>query len=229
VIQALIADVDGTLYRQGPVRKRMAVKLLRQFGRQPADAWKTVRVLRAYRQAQETLRESGEPGSAHRQIAHAALRSGYGEKFVAQCVQRWMETEPLEMLAQALVPGLEAFCVWAAEKNLRLGVLSDYDACAKLRALRVEQHFPVRVCAQEKAVGVFKPNPLGLRIALQRLGVDPADAVYVCDRPEVDGATALAAGVKGIVITSAPAKCPPGVAAAGDWFEVRKLIAALLP
>jgi len=135
-----------------------------------------------------------------------------------------MEIAPLPALLPARYLELEPFCRWAMEKGLRLGVLSDYDPGDKLHALELDRYFAVAVCAQDEQVGVFKPNPRGLHVALRRLGVEPGESVYVGDRPEVDGAMAAASGVAGIVISSREIDCPPGVALARDWFQVRKLI-----
>jgi FMN phosphatase YigB (HAD superfamily) len=52
------------------------------------------------------------------------------------------------------------------------------------------------LCAQEPEIGVFKPDPRGLEVALQRLAVTAPEALYVGDRAEVDAVAATAAGVR---------------------------------
>lgn len=81
--------------------------------------------------------------------------------------------------AHPLVETLE----WACRSGIVLGILSGYEPEGKLRALRIEQYFPVVVSAQEIAAGRFKPAPRGLLIALERLQVAPENAVYI-DYPE---------------------------------------------
>jgi HAD superfamily hydrolase (TIGR01509 family) len=93
-------------------------------------------------------------------------------------------------------------------------VLSDYPPAAKLAALGVDQYFDVAVCAQDAEVRAFKPSPRGIRVALARLGVEPREALYVGDRPEVDAAAAAAAGVPCVIVGRRDA------ARAGGWAEV---------
>lgn len=56
-------------------------------------------------------------------------------------------------------------------------------------------------------VGVLKPDPTIFRIALERLGVPPADALFVDDRPEnLDGAREI--GMRTVLIARDPASAP---------------------
>jgi FMN phosphatase YigB (HAD superfamily) len=228
LIRAIVTDVDGTLYRQAYVRMRMAATLLRFGAGNPAAGWRTMRVLRAYRQAQEVLRATGDAGSAHEQVNWAASCTGYEKSFVSECVHRWIETEPLSKLLPARYGGLEQFCKWAQSNGLRMVALSDYNAFPKIRALGLESYFEAAVCASDPEVGIFKPNPRGLQVALARVGVTPDEAVYVGDRLDVDGETAIAGGVMGFVLTSRNIRCPAGVRPVRSWFEVRAALQGLL-
>ena len=49
-------------------------------------------------------------------------------------------------------------------------------------------------------VGVMKPDPRIFRIALDRMGLDPAETVFVGDVPAVDVAGARAAGLAPILL-----------------------------
>jgi FMN phosphatase YigB (HAD superfamily) len=51
---------------------------------------------------------------------------------------------------------------------------------------------------------------------LERIGVDRQNAIYVGDRPEVDGALAVAAGVQGYILGTSK-HVPAGVTAVRDW------------
>ena len=46
----------------------------------------------------------------------------------------------------------------------------------------------------------FKPDPAGFRYTAEMLGVEPGEAVYVGDRPEVDLAGARAAGMPAVLV-----------------------------
>lgn len=216
-LRAIVFDVDGTLYRQGGVRRGMLARLLRAHAARPAQGVRTLRALRAYRRAQEHMRASAQlPGgdAAAGQLRLACLWSGVGPEELGACVQRWMHTEPLDLVAREARPGLVPFLDAARARRLRLGVLSDYPPAAKLAALGVESYFDVAVCAQDADVCAFKPSPRGILVALERLGVAPDAALYVGDRPEVDAAAAAAAGVPCVIIGRRDAAHP------GGWAEV---------
>lgn len=223
-LKAVIVDVDGTLYRQGPVRRYVAAQMLRFGIFHPLGAWKAARAVAAYRRAQEELRESGEPDGARMQTREAARQTGYSENFISRNVDHWMDSVPLPSLQKARRPGLVPFLDWAHAEGIRLGVVSDYEAGGKLRALGIEGYFPVVVSARDEEVGVFKPNPLGLLVAVQRLGVKPREALYVGDRMEVDGVAAVAAGIPGALISAPSPMSLPGIVTVKNWFQLRSLV-----
>lgn len=218
-LRAIVFDVDGTLYRQGGVRRGMLVRLLRAHARRPAQGMRTMRALQAYRRAQEHMRRSsdgsgGDGDTAAGQLRLACIWSGLDPGELGRYVERWMHTEPLDLVARAARPGLADFLEKARRRGLRLGVLSDYPPAAKLAALGVDRYFDVAVCAQDADVRAFKPSPRGIRVALARMGVEPGEALYVGDRPEVDAAAAAAAGVPCAIVGRRDA------ARAGGWTEV---------
>ena len=99
-IRAIVLDVDGTLYQQGPVRRAMMGRLARAHWCRPTSGLSTTRILAAYRRAQESLRSSafeGDLGTA--QIDLAAEQSGADAATVQACVDHWMETAPLDLVA----------------------------------------------------------------------------------------------------------------------------------
>jgi putative hydrolase of the HAD superfamily len=227
MLKAVIMDMDGTLYRQAPVRAMTARRLLWFAARSPRLGWKTVRGLRAYRRAQEILRRGAETaGNAWRQVDLAARMTGYTPDFIRRCVGRWMEVEPLSAVAAARYAGVVEFFEWACANGLLLAVVSDYDPREKLQVMGLRRYITAAVWAQETEVGVFKPDPRGLQVAVERLGIEPCQAVFIGDRPEVDGAAASAAGIPGILLSSNRTHAWPGASKAGDWYAIRKLVGA---
>jgi FMN phosphatase YigB (HAD superfamily) len=195
-VRAVIFDVDGTLYRQAPLRRAMAKRLARAYVAHPFVGHRTMRILRAYRHAQEELRAGAATGDlAEEQLALAARRAGANRETVLASVERWMELAPLDVLAVCGQPDLRASLQSLHSSGLQLAVLSDYPAEAKLQALGIRDLFDVVVCAQEPEVKVLKPDPRGLVLVLERLGAGVAEALYVGDRADVDAPTARAAGV----------------------------------
>jgi FMN phosphatase YigB (HAD superfamily) len=211
--KALIFDLDGTLYRQEPVRRAMAWRILRAYLWHPIQGLSTIRVLQAYRRAQETLRLTGVSGDPMaQQIRIAAQNCKLGESEVQSCVARW-SGRAMDLLSQALRPGLVELLQLAREKGMLLGVLSDYPAEAKLCAMGLRNYFDVVVSASDPEVQCFKPSPRGLEIVLRRQGLAKHEALYIGDRPEVDGAAAAAAGVQCAILASNHHQH-------GPWWEI---------
>jgi len=224
-LAAVIFDVDGTLYDQPPLRRAMAIRLMRCVARQPATGARTIRVLRAYRHAQETLRHAPTVDNvAAAQIRIAAERTGIHEETVAACVRRWMEEEPLDLLGRCVYPGTLEVLRTCRTKGLRLAALSDYPAEGKLRAMGMADLFDVVVSAQTPEVNAFKPNPRGLLVALERLGVTASECLYVGDRADVDAIAADAAGVRCAILTNRRAAEPRSFLTVTNYSELLGLL-----
>ncbi len=97
--------------------------------------------------------------------------------------------------------------------RVRLGVVTNgltRIQHGRLRTAGLRRFFDTVVTSQ--ACGVAKPDPRILTIALDDLGVDPPDAVYVGDDPAVDQQAARAAGL-GFVWVDRGRPLPSGVRA----------------
>jgi HAD superfamily hydrolase (TIGR01509 family) len=206
-VRALVFDVDGTLYNQRMVRMLMLRRLLLATVRSPRTGFRALRVLGAYRRAQEILRhdQSLTRACTREQLAVACAATGASPDDVRDCVRRWMDDEPLPLLQRQMYPGLPALLRRARFSGLRLGVASDYAAERKLEAMGLADCFDAIVCADDPDVGRFKPDPRGLLVVLERLGVPPCEALYIGDRPDVDAVAATRAGMR-FVLMGAPSR-----------------------
>ena len=202
--KALIFDVDGTLYRQGPVRLGLARQLLGHLIGQPGVGMRTVRALMAYRHALEDLRgaqtsAAGDVSLEQRRLASRA--TGIPVDEIERYVNEWMIEAALPLLARARRAHVADVCAVARSRGIQLAACSDYAATAKLDSLCLREFFAVVVTARDADVGRVKPHPRGLQVALAKLGVAPHDAWYVGDRPDVDARAALAAGVTPVMLS----------------------------
>jgi FMN phosphatase YigB (HAD superfamily) len=221
-VRAVIMDLDGTLYRQAPVRRAMLRALIAHSAFHPAEGYRIARIIRAYRHAQESLRAKGEPASL--QLAVAAEAAGCQKSLVEAVVRRWMEELPLPHVAAARYPGVAEFFRWAASAGITLAVLSDYEASAKLRALELESYVSVALSAADASIDRFKPDPTGLKRVLEAISTDPSQAVYIGDRPDVDGEAALRAGVTGFILNPRNTPIPQGLQQVPDWPSFHNLL-----
>ena len=222
-ISGLIFDLDGTLYLQRPVRRVMLRRMLRAGVSRPISTWRELRFVHYYRRAQEHIRSCSEPLAAA-QLTLACEWSGMNPEQGAKAIADWMEDAPLDVLPCYLRPGIVDLLESAKNKGICLGLLSDYPATIKLQAMGLDKYFSVVVTAQDVRVGVFKPSPNGLSAALADLGVEPRRAVYIGDRPTVDGETARRAGVPGVILGQPSGRAVRGWIGVLDVSSLRDLL-----
>ena len=204
-IQAVLFDLDGTLYRQAPLRAMMALELATMpllFN--PARAPKHWKALRAYRHAQEQLRAQ-EPGRGTQPLGRAQLTAAGRHADVPLpelegLVDEWMFRRPLKYLRFLRAPGLEPLLDWLATAGVRTGVLSDYPPASKLEALGLAQRFSLVLASGDSDIGTLKPHPRGFLRACDRWRLHPREVLVVGDRPDVDAAGAAAAGMPCVII-----------------------------
>jgi HAD superfamily hydrolase (TIGR01549 family) len=204
-VRAVLFDLDGTLYRQRPLRLRMAAELLSVVGSRPLSGWRTMQVLKAYRQAQESLRLSPAPYDADAQVDAAAASTRVHRREVRRIVTEWMFERPLKHLPRYRVEGLLPMLDHLQRYGMQLGVLSDYAADEKLRALGLEGRFSPVLAAEDPDIRALKPDPRGFIIASARWQLDPAEVLMVGDRADVDAVGASAAGMRSVIIGRRPA------------------------
>ena len=85
-------------------------------------------------------------------------------------------------------------------RGYRLGVISNADGQveAMLGAVGLRPHFELVI--DSGVVGIDKPDPRIFQLAAGRLGIQPAEAVYVGDIYEIDVQGARAAGMHAVLI-----------------------------
>lgn len=203
-VAAVVFDLDGTLYRQKRVQVRMLAKLVWAGCGDPIAGLRRLRLLSAYRRSQEELRKHQHfiADLEAEQVKVASQRCGAPVAEMEAVVAEWMHRRPLPLLAGAMRQDTREFLDRLKSKGLKLAVFSDYPAEAKLQAMGILNCFDLVVCAQDSEIRRFKPDPRGLEVVLERLGVDAEVAVYVGDRPEVDGEAARRAGMDAVIVTA---------------------------
>lgn len=192
---AIIFDLDGTLYFEGPMRLRMIGELLRGTLRQ---GFKLPRALRAYRQEREALRGMPFPSGLallEEHYSRASERSGVDSSELKKLVEDWMEKRPLRHMAACARPDLLSTLAVLDRHHIPVGVFSDHRVEGKLDALGVKHLVKAYCCATSAEVGAFKPDPKGFLSLADALGVPASRILVVGDRDDADGDGARNAGM----------------------------------
>lgn len=191
-LEAVIFDLDGTLYRQSGVRLAMARQLVWHC-LSARDGIMSVQVLRTFRACREELAEREACGVGVLQYEVPAQRLGIEAEHVRGIVEDWIETRPLASLLRHRRPGVCAVFSALRTAGKRVIVYSDYPVSRKLSALGLEADLVV--CGTDPGIDRFKPNPAGLAWIQARTGLRPQDCLVIGDRPDRDGEAARRAGL----------------------------------
>lgn len=191
-IRGVIFDMDGTLYRQKPVRLRMAIKLLAHLITNK-HGWRDLLVLRHYRLNREVLAESGALNVSHVQFKATAQIYNLTEEQVAEIVNEWMDLKPLSLLRSARFENVDRIFDTLKERGIKIGVFSDYPVKEKLIALGLKAD--VTCCSTAIGIDRLKPAPTGLVKIVEMLGLKHNDCVMIGDRVDRDGLCAERASI----------------------------------
>lgn len=184
----IVFDMDGTLYEQRPLRRRMAAMLAGEVLRSRSIA--VPRMLGTYRRRREALAEAMAPGFAIEQYALPGCDAGT----VRSVVREWMEERPLAYLRSCRTKGAGRLFSRLAVSHT-LAVYSDYRVEAKMAALGLAA--PLTVSAED--VGCLKPDPAGLHWLIAAAGTTAARTLMIGDRDDRDGEAARRAGVRALI------------------------------
>lgn len=230
MIEAVLFDVDGTLYLQSRLRALMAGELATVPWVQRAP-WRVGRLwhaLKSFRHVREELRARGCPAEPleRLQYSEAAARAGVSVPEMEDVVAEWIIQRPLKYLPRVVRPGTrETFEALTAD-GVKIGVFSDYPAEDKLKAMQLDDLVSLAIDATESSVNAFKPHPRGFLAAAERWGLAPQSILYVGDRPDVDAAGAAAAGMRCVVIgAAATSSDQPPYLAATRMTDLTELVA----
>ena len=199
-VRLVAFDVDGTLYSQFRLRRRMLRDLLGDAVSRRTPH--VIKVLSVYRRIRERLAEE-ETGDFERTlIAATATVAERSTDEVRAIVDQWIEKRPLRYLAACSYPGVAELFSGLRRKGKIVGVLSDYPAQAKLAALGLNAD--LIVCAGDPGIGVLKPNPRGLAALMKAAGTDAQTTVMIGDRATRDGGAARRIGAWPLIRSRKP-------------------------
>jgi HAD superfamily hydrolase (TIGR01509 family) len=204
-IQAVIFDVDGTLYHQPQLRAIMARQLALHLLKKPW-AWREVQLLKDFRALREQLTAEPDADLGQEQYQRVAQRRGVSPALVKATVEKWMQRAPLPHLAACRRTGVRSFFQELRQQGKAIAVFSDYPAREKMRAMGLSAQ--VVVCADDPRVNRLKPDPKGLLTTAQDLGVEPGACLYVGDRDQLDGEAARRAGMAYLIWEPKPTGRP---------------------
>ena len=203
-VRAILLDLDGTLYSEKICHEHAFRRCYEVYARRIApvsfDAFALM-----YKDAQRIVKQD--------KPTHAASHSRF-LYFQALLERAWGRTEVALTLAferlywrhycarMAVYPGVREFLIRARARGIRVCVVTNLTSAiqfTKIRHLHLDSLIDFVVTSEE--VGVEKPHPYIFTKALEKLGIQPAEALMIGDNHEHDIRGAAALGIRTVLIT----------------------------
>ena len=206
VIKIVFFDLFQTLVNYEPPREELQARALADFGIKVAPET----LLWPLAVADEYIYQEMARSSLSRRSKEAqmAVCVGYESRLLAEAgievdkpvilglLDKMRGFDTHMVLYDDVLPALTDL----KERGIRLGLISnfDQDITALFEKLGLSPLLEVVVTSQD--AGYNKPHPEIFKAALQRAGVDAAEAAYVGDQYQVDVEGANGVGMKGILL-----------------------------
>jgi HAD superfamily hydrolase (TIGR01549 family) len=197
-IRLVAFDVDGTLYRQRPLRLRMGRDIV-IYTVAKCDL-NAIRVVSAYRRIRERMAAEEVVDFERVLIAETARATSMSPERVHAIVSEWIETRPLRYLRSCLFSGVPQLFAGLQRAGKKIGIFSDYPATEKLAAMELAANHVVAA----SDVGLLKPHARGLQSLMAAASATARETLYIGDRVDRDGVAGQRAGVRTLIRSSKP-------------------------
>jgi len=197
-IRLVAFDVDGTLYRQRPLRLKMARDMvLHTIAKCDPNA---ISVVSAYRRIRERLAAEEVVDFDRVLIAETAKTTLRSPERVHAIVSEWIESRPLRYLRSCLCLGVPQLFAGLQRSGKKIGIFSDYPATEKLAAMGLAADYVVAA----SDVGLLKPHAKGLQSLMAEANASACETLFIGDRADRDGVAGQRAGVRILIRSSGP-------------------------
>lgn len=191
-MKLVIFDVDGTLYNQKVLRKRMLGDLLRYYALRPLK-FRELLILKSFREERELLADKKVESIERAQYEICAEKTGASVDKIRSIIDHWMFEYPLRYLGDCVFPGVHEFFQLLKKYQIHTAIYSDYEADGKMVAMGLEAD--KIICSTDEEINRLKPDPKGLLFLADYFKVSPEHCLFIGDRDERDGEAARNAGM----------------------------------
>jgi len=196
-IKLVIFDVDGTMYDQKRLRRKMFLSLIAYYSLRPLK-WSDIMILKTFRVERERNKSRPTENLLHDQYVWCHNKTGKDINRIKQVVNHWIMVFPLRLLNKFVYPGLHELFARLNKAGIPVAVLSDYPADEKLHAMGLEADLVI--AATDKHVNALKPDPSGLQHIAEYFKTNISDIVFFGDRDDTDGEAARQINMQYIII-----------------------------
>lgn len=203
-LKLVIFDVDGTLYNQKQLRKRMFFAILGYYIIRP---WRFREVLLLYHFRKERENRIGFEANnlEDEQYSWCSSKTSLSVKKMKETIDKWMFKYPNRFLKQYMYPGIPILFEELQKQNILIAVYSDYPAAKKMESMGLSAD--LIISSTDPMINAMKPSPKGVLYILEQLNIQQKDnCLFIGDREELDGTCARNAGVHFLLLDKTSAR-----------------------
>ncbi|HYE15235.1 MAG TPA: HAD family hydrolase [Pyrinomonadaceae bacterium] len=202
--RACVFDAGGTLVH--PDWPRLGALAADEAGRELAPAELERALKEVLRAVAEEMQREGWAIPEDQKLPHWTFRRmycslGLSDEACGRVIERLGASHIERHLWCGTDPEAAGVIAELKRRGLLVGVISNTEdgrAADSLEAAGLLEEFDVVI--DSRLVGVRKPDPAIFRLALERLGVGPAEAAFVGDSYAHDALAARAAGMRAVLL-----------------------------
>ncbi len=195
--KSYIVDVDGTLYFQAGVRRRMIWSIVCFTIKHP---WRIqdIYIIYLYR----LLRKNGKLTHArdftNMEFAYVASKVNTTSEYVRDVVYQWMIDIPLKYIVQEKDKKLLDFLAERKKSKADIIIYSDYPVKEKLTCLKLD--YSKGYYSDDERIKCMKPDPKGLINIIRANNLTVDNCLFIGDRLEKDGYCAEKCGMDYLIL-----------------------------
>ena len=187
-----VFDLDGTLYSQSKLRKKLAIALIIKFFTFSLKR-KEYKIISEFRKQREMHKSYSSPAIANEQYEWVVEKLRVPAETVAKTIEKWMGEFPLSYLQSCRYAGIDLLFSELRKKQKKIAVYSDYPVDEKLKALGLVAD--AVFCSTDKQISQLKPGKRGLNYICTQFNIAPEKTIFIGDRTDTDGESAQLAGI----------------------------------
>ena len=202
VYRAILFDVGSTLLEIARNPNEIAAESIAHLGALSAEDFAAAirEIVAEWRigGGRPEVQDLPETWHSHNRLALSRIGFTGDIALAAEIIESTFLSEGLRVY-----PDVEDVLTRLVAEGYSLGIVSNWPSTleATLRRARLNDYFPVIVGSGN--VGYAKPHPQIFRIAMNRIGVNPDETLYIGDSVEYDVAGARAAGMDVLLLDRA--------------------------
>ena len=192
-----IFDLDGTLYDQRKLRRKMTIRLILKLVFFQISI-NDLKIISEFRKQRELHKGEQSFTLESDQYKWCAEETGLPTEKLRNVIEEYMYRFPLKYLEKFMYPGVKSVFTYLKKGNYKIAVYSDFPIEDKLTAMKLEADYTLY--STHPSINQFKPNKYGLLKICQDLNVAVENTVFIGDRNDTDGESARMAGIKFLLV-----------------------------